>query len=202
MIRDGLKALIADRAEWRVVGESADGLEAIQLLHKYEPDLLMVDLSMPKANGIRVIEEARRYSPETRILVLSAHAEEEFIFAALMAGANGYVIKDSENNELVRAIESVLGGNAYLSPSVATEVINGYVRSSSAPAEGSMSTLTPREKEVLQLIVEDRGSNQEIAEHLFISVKTAEKHKTNILRKLNAKNSAELVRRFKSMDVL
>jgi DNA-binding NarL/FixJ family response regulator len=149
------------------------------------PDLILLDLSMPRMNGLEAIKEIRSRRPETRILVLTVHKNEEYILATLGAGASGYVLKDATRNELEMAVRTVLGGKRYLSPGVSDLVIDGYLEGKKTlKTETAWDTLTSREREILKLVAEGY-KNREIADVLCISIKTAEKHRSNLMKKLN-----------------
>jgi len=192
ILRESLRALLSLQEDLDVVGEAEDGREAIRRVEELTPDLILMDLSMPKMNGVEAIREIRRRVPETKILTLTVHKAEEFVLEVLQAGADGYIPKDASSNELVMAIKSVLMGKRYLSPSVSKVVIEGYLESkrtfvSSTPWE----TLTKREREILKLIAEGH-KNKEIADFLCISVKTVEKHRANLMKKLGLHSAAAL----------
>jgi DNA-binding NarL/FixJ family response regulator len=192
ILREGLRALICSNPDFDIVGEAEDGRDAIRCVEKLVPDLILLDLSMPRMNGMEAIKEIKKQYPETRILVLTVHRTEEYILATLRAGANGYVLKDATHAELMMAIKSVLTGKTYLSPGVSEKVIEGYLEGrktlrSSTPWD----TLTQREREVLKLIAEGY-KNKEIADYLYISVKTVEKHRANLMKKLDLHNTSSL----------
>jgi len=192
ILREGLRALISSNPDFDIVGEAEDGRDAIRCVEKLVPDLILLDLSMPRMNGMEAIKEIKKQYPETRILVLTVHRTEEYILATLRAGANGYVLKDATHAELMMAIKSVLTGKTYLSPGVSEKVIEGYLEGrktlrSSTPWD----TLTQREREVLKLIAEGY-KNKEIADYLYISVKTVEKHRANLMKKLDLHNTSSL----------
>jgi DNA-binding NarL/FixJ family response regulator len=192
ILREGLRALLSSQEDLEVVGEAGDGREAIRQVEKLTPDLILMDLSMPKMNGIEAIREIRRRVPETRILALTVHKAEEFILEVLQSGADGYIPKDASSNELVMAIKSILLGKRYLSPSVSNFVIEGYLESkrTSEPTT-PWDKLTKREREILKLIAEGH-KNKEIADYLCISVKTVEKHRANLMKKLDLHSAAAL----------
>lgn len=190
ILREGLRALLSSEAELRVVGEAKDGREAIQCAEQLEPDLILMDLSMPKMNGVEAIREIKNRIPETRVLALTVHKAEEFVLEVLQAGADGYVLKDASSEELVMAIRSVLGGQRYLSPAVSQMVIDGYLAGRKT-CESPWDTLTKREREILKLIAEGH-KNKEIADYLCISVKTVEKHRANLMKKLDLHSAAAL----------
>ena len=192
IVREGLRALLSSSPDFDVVGEAEDGRTAVRSVGKLMPDLLLIDLSMPKMNGIEAIREIRKRCPEVRIVVLTVHKTKEYILATLEAGADGYVLKDATHAELMLAIKSVLAGKPYLSPGVAGKVIEGYLKGRRALRPSSpWDTLTRREREVLKLIGEGY-KNKEIADELCISVKTVEKHRTNLMGKLDLHSVSDL----------
>lgn len=188
ILREGLKSLLSSSQEFDIVGEAGNGREAVQCVEKYKPDLILTDLSMPRMNGMEAIREIKRQSPKTKILVLTVHKAEEYILNALKAGADGYLLKDSTHTELVMAVKKVLGGKYYISPEVSENVIEGYLEGRKRlKPHTSWETLTHREREILKLIAEGYR-NKEIADELCISVKTVEKHRANLMEKLNLHN--------------
>lgn len=191
IVREGLLALLSLDSRIEVVGESDNGRDAVHLIGVAKPALILMDLSMPGMNGIEAIREIRHRYPGVRIIVLTVHRTEEYIRAALEAGANGYVLKNSTHAELMLAIRSVLDGKSYLSPVVSEKIIVGYLNGGDVDAKSPWETLTPRERVVLKLIAEGQ-QNKRIAIYLSISVKTVEKHRANIMRKLNLHNAASL----------
>jgi len=192
ILREGLRALLSSQEHLEVVGEAGDGREAIRQVEELTPDLILMDLSMPKMNGVEAIREIRRRVPETRILALTVHKAEEFILEVLQAGADGYIPKDASSNELMMAIKSVLLGKRYLSPSVSNVVIEGYLESRrTSESITPWDKLTKREREILKLIAEGH-KNKEIADFLCISVKTVEKHRANLMKKLDLHSAAAL----------
>lgn len=192
ILRESLRALLSLQEDLDVVGEAEDGREAIRRVEELTPDLILMDLSMPKMNGVEAIREIRRRVPETKILTLTVHKAEEFVLEVLQAGADGYIPKDASSNELVMAIKSVLMGKRYLSPSVSKVVIEGYLESKRTFASSTpWETLTKREREILKLIAEGH-KNKEIADFLCISVKTVEKHRANLMKKLGLHSAAAL----------
>jgi DNA-binding NarL/FixJ family response regulator len=192
LFREGLRAMLESRGDVEVVDEASDGLEAIRCIKKTNPELLLLDISMPRLNGISVIKDLRTQFPDLKILVLTIHESDQYILETFDAGANGYCIKDSSRNELMMAIDSVLAGKTYISPGVANEVMEGYLSSRRTMKEKSdWETLTQREREILKLVAEGY-MNKEICDMLSISVKTVEKHRANIMNKLNLHNVAAL----------
>jgi DNA-binding NarL/FixJ family response regulator len=191
LLRAGLRALLTQDGEFDVVGEFDNGRDAVRSLGKLAPDLVLMDLSMPGMNGIEAIAEIRQRQPALRILVLTIHRGEEYVQEALRAGANGYLLKDASHDELRVAIRSVLGGKTYLSPDVSASVVTGYLGKGAESASTPWSLLTHREREVLKLVAEGH-SNRGIAQFLCLSVKTVEKHRSNVMRKLDLHNTAML----------
>ena len=192
ILREGLRSLLNTDQDFEVVGEAEDGREAIRVAEKIMPDLVLMDLTMPKMNGLEAIKEIKKRSPASKILVLTVHKTEEYILAALEAGADGYVVKDATHSELIMAMQKVLIGGRFLSPDISEKVINGYLEGQKAlRTKTSWDTLTQREREILKLIAEGY-KNKDVADYLFISVKTVEKHRANLMRKLDLHNAAGL----------
>jgi len=192
ILRDGLRALLSASPDMEVVGEVDNGRDAVRQIYALKPDLVLMDLSMPGTNGVEAIREIKRRNLEIRILALTAHKNEEYIRAALHAGASGYMLKDSTHAELLTAIRSVMAGKIYLSPGVSEKVISGYLGDDRAEtATTRQDTLTNREREILKLVAEGM-QNKEVSAYLSISVKTVEKHRANMMKKLNLHNTAAL----------
>jgi len=192
IVRDGIKALIGAEPRFAIVGEAQNGFEAIQLAGKLKPDLILMDLTMPRMNGMESIEEIKSASPNTKILILTVHKIEEYVYACLQAGADGYLLKKSSCEELMNAIHHVLSGEPYLDPGISDTIIAGYLKRKPGASEKSRrSTLTKREREVLKLIAEGY-KNEEIAKYLFISASTVETHRDNLMKKLDLHNIAAL----------
>ncbi len=192
ILRDGLKSLLNSVGGFEVVGEAADGLEAIQSSEKEHPDLLLIDLSMPKMTGMDAIREIKKRTPDTKVIVLTVHDNEEFIGECLKAGAQGYILKDASQKELLGGIQTVLAGKPYLSPGVSEKVIEGYLTGrKTLHVPSAMDALSQREREILKLIAEGY-SNKAIAGYLYISHRTVEKHRANLMSKLGLHNAAEL----------
>ncbi|MGD8263291.1 MAG: response regulator transcription factor [Desulfobacterales bacterium] len=192
LFREGLKSLLADKTDFEVVGEAGDGLEAIRKIKRRQPNLLLLDLSMPKMNGISVMREIKGQFPEIKILALTIHESDQYVLEAFEAGADGYCLKDAGRNELMVAIDSVLLGKRYISPSISDNVLEGYLTGrKKLKSKTSWDTITPREREVLKLLGEGY-QNKEISDMLHISVKTVEKHRANIMNKLDLHNAAAL----------
>lgn len=192
LFRDGLKSMINARGDMEVVGEAIDGLEALSMIKRTLPDLLLLDLSMPRLDGISVLKDAKKQFGDIKILVLSIHESDQYVLEAFEAGADGYCIKDARREELFMAIDSVLEGKTYISPGIADNVMEGYLKSRKQLKESSRwETITQREREVLKLLAEGH-MNKEIANFLNISVKTVEKHRANIMKKLDLHNASAL----------
>jgi NarL family two-component system response regulator LiaR len=185
IVREGLRAVLEDEDEIAIVGEAANGQEAIELFAQLQPDVVLMDLQMPVIDGPEATRRIRELSPDARILVLTTYATDEFIFKALRAGAQGYLLKDASTNELLGAIRSVHAGQTLLAPAVAARLVVGV-------SAGGQESLTPRELEELTLIGQGR-SNGEIAAMLAIAPRTAKVHVQNILSKLGATNRTEAV---------
>jgi DNA-binding NarL/FixJ family response regulator len=194
ILREGLRALLSSDPELEVVGEAEDGQKAIRVVEKFKPGLVPMDLSMPRMNGMDAIKEIKKRSPETKILVLTMHKTDEYILATLQAGADGYVLKDCTNVELRMAIKNVLSGKFFMSPGISGKVIEGYLQNKrNLKPSTSWDTLTSREKGILKLIAEGY-KNKKIADFLCISVKTVEKHRANLMQKMDLHSVSFLTR--------
>ena len=192
ILREGLRALLSSDSIFEIVGEAEDGREAVRCVERLSPDLLLMDLSMPRMSGMEAISEIKKRHPETRIIALTVHKTEEYLLTTLKAGADGYVLKDATHDELVLAIKHVMTGKSYLSPSVSEKVIEGYLEGREGlESVSAWKTLSQREREVLKLIAEGY-KNKEIAKDLCISLKTVEKHRANLMKKLDLHNAAAL----------
>jgi len=192
ILREGLRSLLRTDPVFDVVGEAADGRDAVRCVENLSPDLILMDLSMPRTNGLNAIQEIKKQNPETKIIALTVHKTEEYVLATLQAGANGYVLKDATHSELVMAIKNVLMGKRYLSPGISEKVIEGYLEGrKTLKTKSAWDTLTQREREILKLIAEGY-KNKEIADYLYISLKTVEKHRSSLMKKLDLHNTAAL----------
>lgn len=193
ILRAGLRSILNSRPTLEVIAETDNGIDTVKTALLLKPDLLITDLSMPKKNGEEVIIELKKRLPELKSIVLTMHSGYEHIHPALTAGANGYVLKDDSHKELLTAIETVLNGNIYLSPSICGNDVQGYLNTSNPDLKPTtaFSTLTKREKEVLKLIAEGYRSKG-IAELLSISIKTVDKHRTNLMKKLGLHSISNL----------
>jgi DNA-binding NarL/FixJ family response regulator len=194
VVRQGIKALLSDEPDIEIVGEADNGREALSLVSKLQPDVVLMDISMPGLNGIEATRQIRQRHAAVKVVILSMHANEEYVFQVLRAGASGYVLKQSDSSEVLTAIRAALAGGSFLSPPISRTVIDDYVhRAEVRGREDDMDLLTSREREVLQLLAEG-ASNREIAEQLSISIKTVETHRSNMMNKLEVKNKTELVK--------
>jgi DNA-binding NarL/FixJ family response regulator len=192
ILREGLKSLVKSNDALDVVAEAGDGIEAIRAVEKYQPDLLLLDLSMPRMSGLSVIKDIKGRFPETKILALTIHDTEEYILESFHAGLDGYCLKDASSSELLMAIGRVLEGKIYLSPGISEKVLVGFLEEKKKfKTITSWDSITQREREVLKLVGEGY-KNKEIADYLCISVKTVEKHRSNIMRKLDVHTSPGL----------
>ena len=192
LFRKGIMALLSLEPEFEIVGEAADGLQAIQSAKELKPDLILLDISMPRVDGMAAIKEIKRVCPAAKILVLTVHKTEEYVLESLKSGASGYVLKDACHDELLLAMRSVLRDKIYLSPDISARVVDGYLNGRKTAEPNSLSEiLTPRERQVLKLVGEGY-KNKEIADFLCISVKTVAKHRANIMNKLDLHNVASL----------
>lgn len=192
ILREGLRALLAADPEFDVVGDVEDGLEAIKSVKSLSPDVVIMDLSMPKMNGVGAIKEIKRVAPDTKIVVLTVHRNEEYILASFQAGSDGYVLKYAGHEELVSAIRTVLRGQPYLSPAVSAVVLEAYLEGQKGlNGQSPFRGLTTRETEVLKLIAEGY-KNKQIADLLGISAKTVERHRANLMKKLDLHSAAAL----------
>jgi DNA-binding NarL/FixJ family response regulator len=192
IVRDGLRSLLTYEGNIDVVGEAEDGMEAIRCVKNKEPDLLLLDLNMPKMDGISAIKEIKKQSPNVKILALTMHKDEEYVLEAFRSGVDGYCIKTSSGEEVLSAIKIVLSGRQFVSPDISGKVLEGYLEGKKTiKKESSWDSLTQREKEVLKLVGEGY-QNKYISEYLCISIKTVEKHRANIMEKLDLHSASAL----------
>ncbi len=190
IVRSGIKLLLERQPDLSVVAEAADGAEAVQAALATRPDLCILDVGMPRLTGLQAAREIRSHLPEARVLMLSMHDDEHYLFEALKAGASGYVLKREADQDLVGAIRAVGRGEAFLTNAAERSIIRQWMEDG---AEGPVIPLTPREEEVVKLIAEAH-TNAQIAAILFVSEKTVESHRANVLRKLGMRDRVELVR--------
>jgi DNA-binding NarL/FixJ family response regulator len=193
LVRQGLRALLEVESDIRVIGEAGDGLEAVRLVERLNPDVLVLDLMMPGINGLEVTRQLKKSSFQTAIVILSMYADEAYVLEALGNGASAYVLKDSNASDLVHAVREVAAGRRYLSPPLSDRAIEVYQETARATALDKYETLTTREREVLHLSAEGCTSS-EIATRLGISARTAETHRTHLMGKLGLHTQVELIR--------
>jgi len=192
IVRRGLRSLL-EEAGYSVVAEAADGLEAVRLTEQHRPDLLIVDIGMPKLSGIEVAARAQKLDRAPGVIILSMHADESYIIRALAAGARAYLLKDATDEDLLPAVRAAAAGKPFFSPAVTAVLVEDYVRTlQKRGLADSYHLLTDREKEVLQLLAEGR-SNKEVATLLDLGLSTVETHRSNLMQKLNLHNTAEIV---------
>lgn len=194
IVREALRLLLETQADFQVLAETGDGLEAQQLMEKHKPDVLITDMMMPGLSGLEVARATKRISPAAKVIVLSMHDAESYVVEALQAGVAGYVLKKSSSQELIFAIRQALKGNLFLSPSLNERAINAYMqRAQDSRADDPYDALTPREREVFQLAAEG-SSNPQIGGRLSLSARTVEMHRANLMKKLSLKSQTELVK--------
>src|SRR5690625_219741 len=193
VVRSGFKHLLNFQEDMEVIATAADGREAYELVTEHKPDIVLLDLSMPPGeSGLITTGRIKEDFPETKVIILTMHAEEEYLYNVLKSGASGYVLKKAPDEELLTAIRTVHAGGTYIDPSMATSLVKDYVKNSTIQSEDPYQTLSPRELEVLPLAAKGY-TNKEIAEMLYISVKTVEAHKSNIMSKLDLSGRPELI---------
>ncbi len=192
IVRSGLKKVLDAKADLEVVAEAEDGADAVEKALKEDVHVAVLDVSMPRMTGIQAAAELQKRKPELRIVMLSMHDSEQFLFEALKAGASGYVLKSGADTDIVDAVRAAMRGESFLYPSAVTTLVRDYVEHGGR-GEAQFDVLTPRELEVLKLIAEAHTS-REIANLLFISIKTVERHRQNILDKLGMRDRVELTR--------
>jgi DNA-binding NarL/FixJ family response regulator len=193
IVRQGVKSLLESEPGFSVVGEASDGLKAVNLVSSLKPRILIADLMMPGLNGLEVTRQTGKVSPNTRVIILSMYLNEPYVIEALQNGAFGYVLKECNVSDLIHAIREVAGGHHYLSPPLSERAIEVYLEKTRDSNLDPYDTLTSREKEVLQLAVEGL-SNPDIAVRLFISPRTAETHRANMMRKLHLHTQTDLIK--------
>jgi len=193
VVRSGLRMLLQAQPDMRIVGEAESGVEAVHQVRLHRPDVVLMDIQMPDMNGIEATREIKRMSVDTAVLALTMHEDDQYFFEMLRAGASGYVPKRAAPDELVSAIRTVSQGQVFLYPSFAARLVQSYLGQPSAADSPPSEELTPREQEVLTLIAEGL-TNPEIADKLVISAKTVDRHRENIMRKLNLHSRVDLVK--------
>ncbi len=193
VVRKGLRFLLERQPEMEVVGEAADGREAVRLAEEFKPTVVVMDIGMPQLNGIEATAQIVKRSPQTSVIMLSVHSDETYLLRALSAGAKGYLLKDSAEDDLVRAVQVVAQGKPFFSPAIAQTLLEDYMRFlQQRGLKDSYDLLTDREKQILQLLAEGK-SNKEVAALLNLSLYTVETHRTHLMQKLNLHNTAEIV---------
>lgn len=200
ILRHGLKKLVESKHEYEVVGEAADGLAAVKLARALQPDLVVMDISMPNMTGLQAIVEIREAAPRAKVMILTMHDSEEYIRQFLKQGAVGYLLKDTASEELLAAIAEIRRGGSYFSAAIASR-LSAARRSGSEPTGTRYDSLTKQELKVLKMLAEGK-SNKEIAALLFISPKTVETHRTHIMKKLDLHDITELVRMAIKMNLI
>jgi len=196
LVRDGIKSLLNGATDITVLAEAENGVQAAELAEQHKPAVMLLDISMPHMNGLEAIKAIKSRSPETKVVMLSMHEEPEYIIKSLKSGASGYLLKSVERDELLKAIRTIAEGRVYYQSDVAQTVMQSFSSESlkeTSPKAENMPILTEREKEVLHCVAEGLSTKQ-IAKKLFISPRTVEVHRSNIIKKLGAQNAAELVR--------
>jgi two-component system, NarL family, response regulator NreC len=194
ILRAGLKMMLNAQPDMEVVGEASDGRQAIAETQRLQPDIILMDITMPEMNGIEATRQIKKLVPESRILILTMHEHDEYVFQALRAGASGYMLKEAADTELISALHIIQSGQFYLSPMAQSVLVGDYLqRVRIGEEKDSYSSLTEREREILKLIAEGY-TNTQIAERLVISPKTVDTHRTHIMDKLNLHSRAELVK--------
>lgn len=194
IVRKGIRSLLDDEPSVTVVGEAENGREAVEKAEALHPDIVLMDHTMPLLNGLEATRQLRKRLPETQVLILTMHTNEEYIFEFLQAGAAGYLVKQSAPTDLIAAIRAIHSGQPYLSPAISRTVIEEYIRQGAESGKGdSLEILTDREREVLQLVAEGH-TNREIADQLHISIKTVGVHRLNLMQKLDLHTPTELTK--------
>lgn len=194
LVRQGIAALLKEQENIKVIGEASNGYEAIKFAQKYKPDVILMDLSMPTLNGLEATSKIKKEFPDIKILILTQHENDEYVVQMIRAGASGYVLKTSVSDDLINGIKEIIKGQTFFSSSISKMILEDYVKKAKGISTDTLKTeLTQREKEVLKLIAEG-ATNQEAADKLFISVRTVEFHRANIMHKLKISDLAGLVK--------
>lgn len=196
LVRKGIRLLLEDTEDIEVVGEAGNGKEGLEKMKELQPDLALVDISMPEMNGIEMVGEAKKQFPQVKSLILSMHNSEEYILQSLEAGAYGYILKDSTQEDMLRAIREVSKGERFFSGAVTNLIINAYMNLNKQvqhQSDKKKTSLSDREKEIIALLIDGLNS-KEIAEKLDLSVRTVDNHRANIMKRLQVRNTAELVK--------
>ncbi len=191
LLREGLSTMIASDPQIEIVGGADNGLDAVRQAVALKPDLILMDINMPVMNGTEALIDIKKRDPSIKIMMLTAHKAEEYIRDCLQSGADGYVLKHSTRDELMSAIHIVLNGRTYLSQVVSEQIVSGYKGTANPRAQSTWQSLSTREREVLKLVAEG-NTNKMISSLICVSIKTVEKHRSNLMKKLNMHNSAAL----------
>ncbi len=191
LLREGLSTMIASDPQIEVVGGADNGLDAVRQAVALKPDLILMDINMPVMNGTEALIDIKKRDPSIKVMMLTAHKAEEYIRDCLQSGADGYVLKHSTRDELMSAIHIVLNGRTYLSQEVSEQIVSGYKGTANPHAQSTWQSLSTREREVLKLVAEG-NTNKVISSLICVSIKTVEKHRSNLMKKLNLHNSAAL----------
>jgi two-component system response regulator NreC len=192
VVRQGLRRILETDPQVEVIGEVGDGREALEAVQRLAPTVAVVDISLPTLNGIELTRQLSKAAPATKVLILSMHADDPYVRQSLQAGAKGYLLKDADDQDLIRAVTALSAGGSYFSPAVSKTLLDRYLQGAT-DARDELSVLTDREREVLQLIAEGK-SNKEVAQILELSVNTVESHRKHIMEKLDLHNTAAMVR--------
>jgi two-component system nitrate/nitrite response regulator NarL len=207
LVRDGIKSLLENETDFEVTAEASDGKEALKMIAADQPDLLIVDIRMPQMNGIEVVKNLTKDFPDVKKLVLSMHDSEEYVVESIESGADGYLLKGSSKAEFLKALHAIAGGGKYFAGDISKIIIDNFVNgkakatTKTPESPGEISLLTNREKQILELILDGKGNN-DIAESLNISKRTAEVHRFNLMKKLNVKNLIELTQKSKALNLI
>ncbi len=208
VVRSGLRALLHSFPDFAVIAEAADGEEAVQLAMERKPDVILMDISMPRLDGIEATTQIMEQQPDARVVILSVHEDEEYVRRILKAGARGYVLKNARRKEIAQAVRSALSGDRFFSPGISRIIVNGYIKRSAESPSGQQQPetqgdqrLTKRELEILGLIASGL-TNKQIADQLFLSFRTVNTHRTNIMQKLDIHDTAGLVRHAMSLGLV
>jgi DNA-binding NarL/FixJ family response regulator len=193
VVRQGLRSLLEAEPRFRVVGEAGNGLDVPRIVERLRPDVLVLDMIMPGLNGLEITRQVKKRSPKTQVVILSMHKDESYVLEALQNGAAAYVVKDSSAQELVKAVREAASDRHYLSPPLSASAIEAYVQRAKASAIDPYHSLSSREREVMQLAAEG-NTNAEIGKRLFISRRTVEIHRANMMHKLGLRNQTDLIR--------
>lgn len=193
IIRSGLRLLLEQQSDFKVVAEASDGREAVELVSRHKPEVAILDIGMPELNGIEATRQILVVEPATQVVILSMHADEGYVLRALKAGARAYILKNSAESDLIRAVRTVADGKSFFSPVISKMLLEDYIRQiRDKQVEDSYDLLTPREREILQMLAEGK-TNKEVANVLHLSVHTVDAHRGNILQKLNLHGVPEMI---------